>query len=37
MTLLHFYAFCSFYERKYKVFLRLLAHQREYQALMKHR
>uniref|UniRef100_A0A8D3AGS6 FGGY carbohydrate kinase domain-containing protein n=1 Tax=Scophthalmus maximus TaxID=52904 RepID=A0A8D3AGS6_SCOMX len=25
----------SFYERKYKVFLRLFAHQREYQALMK--
>ncbi|KAM7378953.1 hypothetical protein PAMP_004538 [Pampus punctatissimus] len=27
----------SFYERKYKVFLRLIAHQREYQALMKQR
>ncbi|XP_070701183.1 FGGY carbohydrate kinase domain-containing protein [Pempheris klunzingeri] len=27
----------SFYERKYKVFLRLFAHQREYQALMNHR
>uniref|UniRef100_A0A8C4F8G4 FGGY carbohydrate kinase domain-containing protein n=1 Tax=Dicentrarchus labrax TaxID=13489 RepID=A0A8C4F8G4_DICLA len=27
----------SFYERKYKVFLRLFAHQREYQALMNQR
>ncbi|XP_076018310.1 FGGY carbohydrate kinase domain-containing protein isoform X1 [Genypterus blacodes] len=27
----------SFYERKYKVFLRLFAHQREYQALMSQR
>ncbi|XP_029931210.1 FGGY carbohydrate kinase domain-containing protein isoform X2 [Myripristis murdjan] len=27
----------SFYERKYQVFLRLFAHQREYQALMDHR
>lgn len=27
----------SFYERKYKVFLRLFAHQREYQDLMKER
>lgn len=27
----------SFYERKYKVFLRLFAHQREYQALMNTR
>lgn len=27
----------SFYERKYKVFLRLIAHQREYQALMNQR
>ncbi|KAF7654297.1 hypothetical protein LDENG_00071400 [Lucifuga dentata] len=27
----------SFYERKYKVFLHLVAHQREYQALMSHR
>ncbi|KAM8850674.1 FGGY carbohydrate kinase domain-containing protein isoform 3-T8 [Spinachia spinachia] len=27
----------GFYERKYKVFLRLLAHQREYQALMNQR
>ncbi|XP_028283633.1 FGGY carbohydrate kinase domain-containing protein [Parambassis ranga] len=27
----------SFYERKYKVFLRLFSHQREYQALMNHR
>uniref|UniRef100_A0A4W6BW72 FGGY carbohydrate kinase domain-containing protein n=1 Tax=Lates calcarifer TaxID=8187 RepID=A0A4W6BW72_LATCA len=27
----------SFYEKKYKVFLRLFAHQREYQALMNHR
>ncbi|KAM4728758.1 FGGY carbohydrate kinase domain-containing protein isoform 1-T2 [Anableps anableps] len=26
----------SFYERKYKVFLQLFSHQREYQALMKH-
>lgn len=24
----------SFYDKKYKVFLRLFAHQREYQALM---
>lgn len=29
--------FLSFYERKYKVFLRLFAHQREYQALMNQR
>ncbi|XP_022049188.2 FGGY carbohydrate kinase domain-containing protein [Acanthochromis polyacanthus] len=27
----------SFYERKYKVFLQLFSHQREYQALMNHR
>ncbi|XP_014844655.1 PREDICTED: FGGY carbohydrate kinase domain-containing protein isoform X1 [Poecilia mexicana] len=27
----------SFYDRKYKVFLQLFSHQREYQALMKHR
>ncbi|KAM8727971.1 FGGY carbohydrate kinase domain-containing protein isoform 1-T2 [Acanthopagrus schlegelii] len=27
----------SFYERKYKVFLRLFAHQREYQAIMNQR
>uniref|UniRef100_A0A3B4ZGG5 FGGY carbohydrate kinase domain-containing protein n=1 Tax=Stegastes partitus TaxID=144197 RepID=A0A3B4ZGG5_9TELE len=27
----------DFYERKYKVFLQLVSHQREYQALMKHR
>ncbi|MEQ2290445.1 hypothetical protein AMECASPLE_003389 [Ameca splendens] len=26
----------NFYERKYKVFLQLFSHQREYQALMKH-
>ncbi|XP_043990658.1 FGGY carbohydrate kinase domain-containing protein isoform X1 [Gambusia affinis] len=26
----------SFYDRKYKVFLQLFSHQREYQALMKH-
>uniref|UniRef100_A0A3B3U8L7 FGGY carbohydrate kinase domain-containing protein n=1 Tax=Poecilia latipinna TaxID=48699 RepID=A0A3B3U8L7_9TELE len=26
-----------FYDRKYKVFLQLFSHQREYQALMKHR
>ncbi|XP_074506663.1 FGGY carbohydrate kinase domain-containing protein [Sebastes fasciatus] len=31
------YELQSFYERKYKVFLRLFAHQREYQALMSHR
>lgn len=30
-------AFLSFYERKYAVFLRLFAHQREYQALMNQR
>lgn len=30
-------AFFSFYERKYAVFLRLFAHQREYQALMNQR
>uniref|UniRef100_H2M2L1 FGGY carbohydrate kinase domain-containing protein n=1 Tax=Oryzias latipes TaxID=8090 RepID=H2M2L1_ORYLA len=29
--------FGSFYERKYKVFLRLVSHQREYQALMEQR
>uniref|UniRef100_A0A3P8RLQ6 FGGY carbohydrate kinase domain-containing protein n=1 Tax=Amphiprion percula TaxID=161767 RepID=A0A3P8RLQ6_AMPPE len=29
--------FQSFYERKYKVFLQLFSHQREYQALMNHR
>lgn len=29
-----FLTFFSFYERKYKVFLQLFAHQREYQALM---
>lgn len=27
----------SFYEKKYAVFLRLFAHQREYQALMSQR
>ncbi|XP_038124613.1 FGGY carbohydrate kinase domain-containing protein [Cyprinodon tularosa] len=27
----------SFYERKYQVFLQLFSHQREYQALMKHK
>ncbi|KAM4557643.1 FGGY carbohydrate kinase domain-containing protein [Fundulus diaphanus] len=27
----------SFYEKKYKVFLQLFSHQREYQALMKHK
>lgn len=32
-----FYTFSSFYERKYKVFLRLFAHQREYQDLMNPR
>uniref|UniRef100_A0A3Q2QQN7 FGGY carbohydrate kinase domain containing n=1 Tax=Fundulus heteroclitus TaxID=8078 RepID=A0A3Q2QQN7_FUNHE len=32
-----FFFFHSFYERKYKVFLQLLSHQREYQALMKHK
>ncbi|XP_031149314.1 FGGY carbohydrate kinase domain-containing protein isoform X1 [Sander lucioperca] len=31
------YELQSFYERKYKVFLRLFAHQREYQALMNQR
>ncbi|XP_071347148.1 FGGY carbohydrate kinase domain-containing protein isoform X1 [Trachinotus anak] len=31
------HALQSFYERKYKVFLRLFAHQREYQALMNQR
>lgn len=31
------YELQSFYERKYKVFLRLFAHQREYQALMSQR
>lgn len=31
-----FHAFSSFYERKFKVFQRLFAHQREYQALMDH-
>ncbi|KAA8587392.1 hypothetical protein FQN60_016254 [Etheostoma spectabile] len=31
------YKLQSFYERKYKVFLRLFAHQREYQALMNQR
>lgn len=30
-------AFFSFYERKYAVFLKLFAHQREYQALMNWR
>uniref|UniRef100_A0A674NNM9 FGGY carbohydrate kinase domain-containing protein n=1 Tax=Takifugu rubripes TaxID=31033 RepID=A0A674NNM9_TAKRU len=34
---LPFCAFSSFYERKYKVFLRMLAHQREYQDLMNPR
>lgn len=34
---LYFFLFFSFYERKYKVFLRLLAHQRECQALMSQR
>lgn len=36
-VLLLFCAFSSFYERKYKVFLRMLAHQREYQDLMNPR
>lgn len=31
------FSFHSFYDRKYKVFLQLFSHQREYQALMKHR
>lgn len=30
-------SFHSFYERKYQVFLQLFSHQREYQALMKHK
>ena len=31
---MHIIYFFSFYQRKYKVFLQLFAHQREYQALM---
>lgn len=33
----NFTPYFSFYERKYKVFLRLIAHQREYQAIMNQR
>lgn len=37
VCLFPFCAVSSFYERKYKVFLRLFTHQREYQDLMNPR
>lgn len=37
IIIMHFTLFFSFYEKKYKVFLQLFNHQREYQALMNQR